>query len=164
MAVGFGIWFIVSPLTFYMVNDIDASPAQQSVIMGLMSLPWAFKIGCGFLTDAFPIYGLRRKPYFIFGWCSWLLCNLVLVVNGKPSIEWLAVFVFLMTLGFVQADVCTDAMIVEKSKAYENDKTRGTLQAFGYSVRFFGAIVGALMGMSNLLMELNLIVRMTVTD
>ena len=34
-------------------------------------------------------------------------------------------------MGFIQADVCTDAMIVERSKKYETVSTRGFLQANG---------------------------------
>lgn len=71
---------------------------------------------------------------------------MILAVIAEPSLPILALFVFLMTCGFVQADVCTDAIIVERSKAYEDDKTRGTLQAKGYMIRFFGAICGAMAG------------------
>jgi MFS family permease len=136
----------MTPIQFYMVDTLDASAAQQSVVIGLLSLPWALKIFFGFITDSLPIYGLRRKPYFILGWCFWTLCNVLLAIIVEPSLPILALMVFLMTCGFVQADVCTDAILVERSKAYEDDDTRGTLQAKGYTIRFFGAICGALAG------------------
>ncbi len=105
LAVGFGMYFILTPLSYYMVDDLDSSAAQQSCVLGLLSLPWALKICCGFLTDSVPIQGLRRKPYFIIGWIIYGVCNAVLAIFGKPSIAVLAVFTFAMTMGFVQADV-----------------------------------------------------------
>ena len=146
LAVGFGIYFIQTPLQFYMVDTLDATAAQQSVVIGLLSLPWAMKLIFGFTSDSFPIYGMRRKPYFIIGWTMWAICNACLAIVGEPNIAVLAFFIFTMTISFLQADVCTDAMIVERSKAYETDKSRGTLQATGYTIRFFGAIIGSVMG------------------
>jgi hypothetical protein len=58
LAVGIGLFFITTPVAFYMVDVINATPAQQSVITGLMALPWALKILCGFLSDSVPIFGL----------------------------------------------------------------------------------------------------------
>jgi MFS family permease len=145
-AVGFGLFFIQTPVAFYMVDTLGASPGQQSVVTGLMSLPWAMKIGCGFLSDSTPIFGLRRKPYFIIGWTVFAVCNAILAIIGEPSIGTLAVLIFTQTLGFVQADVCTDAMIVERSKMYESTETQGTLQATGYIIRFGGGVIGALAG------------------
>lgn len=146
LAVGFGLYFIQTPIAFYMVDSLSATPAQQSVVTGLMALPWAMKIGCGFLSDSTPIMGLRRKPYFIIGWTIFAICNGILALIGTPDIGILAVLIFLQTLGFVLADVCTDAMIVERSKGYESTENQGTLQATGYIIRFGGGVVGALAG------------------
>ena len=70
-----------------------------------------------------PIYGLRRKPYFVIGWSMFIAGNLILAMLKTPNLGMLAVFLFLQTIGFVQADVCTDAMIVERSKSYEHTGT-----------------------------------------
>ena len=146
LSVGFGLYFIQTPLAFYMVNSLSCSPATQAVITGLLSLPWALKIFCGFLSDSVPIFGLRRKPYFILGWCTFAACNAFLASLVNPGVLMLAVFLFLGSLGFVLADVCTDAMIVERSKLYEHTGNQGTLQATGYIIRFFGGIIGAAAG------------------
>jgi hypothetical protein len=104
LSVGFGLYFLSTPLTFYLVDDLNATASQQAMINGLMSLPWALKIVCGFLSDAFPIAGLRRKPYFLLGWGTYIACNLVLAAVGTPGVATLALLVFLMTMGFVQVD------------------------------------------------------------
>lgn len=128
---------------------MDASPAQQSVVMGLIQLPFALKLFCGFLSDSTPIFGLRRKPYFLIGkflvsfssiilspswllgWLIFILSYLSLAIIQQPNIVELALFIFIGGMGFIQADVCTDAMIVERSKKYETISTRGFLQATG---------------------------------
>lgn len=146
LSVGFGLFFIQTPLAFYMVNTLECTPATQAVITGLLSLPWALKILPGFLSDSVPIFGLRRKPYFILGWALFAACNAFLAFSVQPGKLTLAIFLFLQSLGFVQADVCTDAMIVERSKLYEHTGNQGTLQATGYIIRFFGGIIGAAAG------------------
>jgi hypothetical protein len=50
LSVGFGLYFIQTPLTFYMVDSLNATPGQQTVINGLIYLPWALKIFCGILV------------------------------------------------------------------------------------------------------------------
>lgn len=125
---------------------MDATPTQQSVISGLQYLPWALKMFCGFLSDSTPIFGKRRKPYFILGWSLFTVCNLILASFSEPPITILALFFFLMTMSFVLADVCTDAMIVERSKLFEEAENRGHLQASGYIVRMLGCVLGALLG------------------
>jgi len=146
LSVGFGLYFIQAPLQYYMVNDLNSSPAQQSVVMGLLQLPFALKLFCGFLSDSTPIYGKRRKPYFLIGWLIYVVCNIILAILVTPTIAELAVLIFFAGMGFIQADVCTDAMIVERSKKFESIATRGILQANGYIIRFFGSIVGAAFG------------------
>lgn len=146
LAVGFSMYFILTPLAFYMIDILDATPSQQSIIIGLTNLPWALKFVCGFITDSYPIYGLRRKPYLIGGWILYFVFNALLAMLVTPNIAMVALFIFLQTWAFIQADVSTDAMIVERSKIHENDVNRGTFQAQGYIIRFIGAIGGSVLG------------------
>jgi BT1 family len=50
----------------------DVPPDQQNVVFTLIMLPWSFKLVYGFISDNFPIRGMRRKPYLAGGW---LLCR-----------------------------------------------------------------------------------------
>lgn len=45
-------------------------------------LPWSFKILNGLLTDCVPVFGMRRKPYFVIGWCIYVAAGLV---SHQPS-------------------------------------------------------------------------------
>lgn len=50
----------------------------------LASLPWSFKLVYGFISDNFPIRGMRRKPYFVAGWLSYVLINLYTATKHTP--------------------------------------------------------------------------------
>jgi hypothetical protein len=118
--------FYVGPLQYYLSHTIDASPESQAIVSALVQLPWSFKLFCGFLSDALPIRGQRRKPYFIIGWLTFCACNLLLCMMDKPSVTAVALFMFMSTWSFILADVCTDAVFVERSKMFERAGSQGT--------------------------------------
>lgn len=144
--VGMGMSFISTPLTYYCVNVLDASAAQQNIVSTVMSLPWSFKLVYGFLSDTYPIMGMRRKPYFVMGWGAYVACNLWLALLGEPDIRWITLMCFLQTVGYMCADVMTDTMVVERSKEHESAEDRGSFQATGYTVRTFGTVIGSILG------------------
>jgi len=85
--IGFAMTFSSTPLTVYAIHDLEASTAQVNVLGTLISLPWSFKLLYGMLSDCVPIFGQRRKPYFIIGWCIYVATNFVLAGLEKPTIE-----------------------------------------------------------------------------
>ena len=151
--VGFGPALLGTPLSVYMVKTLDASPAQQNTIGILMTLPWTFKVVYGFISDAFPIWGMRRKPYFLIGWAINILSySLLALLSPTPDgplnaaekerrILQLSALLLLGTFGSIMADVMTDTLIVERAKSEPKD-SRGTFQSTCYSVRFMGSILG----------------------
>lgn len=60
-----------------------ASPSQQNVVMTLAMLPWSFKLIYGFISDNFPINGMRRKPYFIIGWSIYVVTNIMIATTRE---------------------------------------------------------------------------------
>jgi hypothetical protein len=143
--VGFGPSFAGTPLSVYMVKTLNASPAQQNTIGILMTLPWCFKVAYGFMSDGYPIFGQRRKPYFIIGYIINISSTACLAWLKTPSLGQLSTLIFTSTVGQIMADVMTDTMVVERAKL-ESEEFRGTFQAMCYSVRFFGGIIGSTIG------------------
>lgn len=143
--IGVALQLLRTPLIVYFISDLDASASDVNVLFTVMAVPWCFKVLYGFLSDCVPISGLRRKPYFMFGWVVYVLSNLILTVTYQPSIQMCIFLVFIMTAGYMLADVMTDALIVERSQ-YETQANRGTMQSKGYIIRFFGSTVGATIG------------------
>ncbi|CAN0083077.1 unnamed protein product [Discosporangium mesarthrocarpum] len=84
ISVGFALSFLRTPLTYYLVHELDATPAQQNVLLTLALLPWSFKMVYGFISDSFPVWGMRRKPYFLAGWSIFVSLNLLTATLERP--------------------------------------------------------------------------------
>jgi len=144
--VGFGMSFLGTPLSYYMIDTLYSTAEQQNVVGILSSLPWSFKLLYGFLSDGVPINGQRRKPYFIIGWCIYIASNFWLALLGEPSIVWIAGLMLAQTMGYMLSDVMTDTMVVERSKSFEDVDSRGSFQAAGYTIRTAGTCFGSVFG------------------
>ena len=108
---GFLPALIANPTTVFMVDMLDATSAQQNTVAVAYSLPWCFKVGFGFLTDAFPLSRTsRRKPYFVLGFAIHMVANACLA--RFTSVAQLATCSFFATFGRIMSDVM-DAMMVE---------------------------------------------------
>ena len=77
--VGFISAFTQTPLSVFMIESLVMEPSQQNTISVLQMMPWSFKLVYGFLSDACPICGLRRKPYLFLGYAITSLAYLVRV-------------------------------------------------------------------------------------
>ena len=152
-ATGFSLYFFQTPIFFYMVDTLDASPSSQSLITGIMFVPWGLKIIFGTIVDIYADTALRlcgsmgrRKPFLFLGWLIFIASNMILASLNEPSLAMLALFIFIMSCAYIQADVANDALIVERSQACESEDERGSLQAKGYIIRFSGSVLGSIMG------------------
>jgi hypothetical protein len=157
-----------SPLVNVFPLDLNATQAQQTTLSSIRSLPASFKLIFGFLSDNVPIFGYRRKPYMLFGWllASLSLFMLLLLSNlhvtpgnagcfesadsaeetvppdDAPSIAFLSLSLLGFGTGFWLADVMGDSIVAERAKL-EPAESRGSIQSFCYSCRFFGLMVAA---------------------
>lgn len=64
---------------------LGAEAGSQNVVNIMAQLPWSFKLIFGFISDNFPLCGMRRKPYFIMGWAVYALVNLYVAANPEPG-------------------------------------------------------------------------------
>ena len=76
-----------SPLVNVFPLDLGATPAQQTSISAIRSLPASFKLVFGFMSDNLPVMGYRRKPYMFFGWFMASLSLVFLLANSNLSIQ-----------------------------------------------------------------------------
>ncbi|RLN98125.1 hypothetical protein BBJ28_00016001 [Nothophytophthora sp. Chile5] len=60
----------VLPSTIYpfMQVYLNSSGAKVATATALVSLPTSFKVFFGIMSDCFPIFGYRRRPYMVIGW------------------------------------------------------------------------------------------------
>lgn len=62
---GLGGAFYRVATEYYMKDVQKVQPSEAQVFQGITSIPWLVKPLWGLLTDVLPIYGYRRRPYFI---------------------------------------------------------------------------------------------------
>jgi hypothetical protein len=147
LSVGLVMSLIQTPLNVYMVTVLGAEPPLQNTIAILQTLPWSLKLVFGFISDAFPICGMQRKPYLTIGALLYSFAFMTYGLMGVDSIVMLSLCIFIGTLGLIQMDVMADTMCVQRSR-FEKEESMGQLQASFYSIRFAGGLAGAIIGAS----------------
>ena len=136
-------------VSFFLKDDLGLTPAQVAALTGISSLPWIIKPVFGFISDGFPIFGYRRRPYLILsgflGTISWLA--LATVVNNG----WEATAVILLTsVSVAISDVIVDSLIVERARE-ESIAKSGSLQSLSWGFSALGGLITAYL--SGLLLE-----------
>ena len=83
-----GLVYGVLPATIYpfLQSYLNSSGTQVVTASTLVVLPWSFKVFYGIVSDCFPIFGYRRRPYMIIGWtiCFIMLLIMAILPVGKP--------------------------------------------------------------------------------
>jgi hypothetical protein len=69
------------------------------------ALPWSFKLLYGMLSDCVPVFGLRRKPYFLLGWLLYVSANVALALLGAPTVRALVPLVSRNATGMIERAV-----------------------------------------------------------
>lgn len=107
----------------------------------LVTIFWSYKIVFGFLSDCFPLFGWKRKPYIAAGWilCASFLFALASLGSGITT-RHLVLMLTLANLGYVMADVAADGFMVWIAHREPMHK-RGRMQTLIYATSSFGQIV-----------------------
>ncbi|TMW57053.1 hypothetical protein Poli38472_002978 [Pythium oligandrum] len=160
--------YLVYPfLTAYLNMEGTATSSASA----LLSIPWSLKVFIGMLSDNFPIFGYRRRPFMIFGWTMCAVCLFVMAVIPMPKPYFIKpeyrelevaelidgvtvnesapdsgakyiVLMMLASLGYVFADVAADAVVVEYAQR-EPEAIRGRTQTAIYTTRTFFMIISS---------------------
>ena len=104
------------PITFLLKDTFGLSAGQTAMFFSITVIPWLVKPVYGLVSDFVPLFGRRRKSYFLL--TSGLAAAMGLILSLLPSYTYwkVAVFFTLMGLGLAFTDVLTDAMMVENGQ------------------------------------------------
>ncbi len=117
------------------------SVAKITFVTSVASIPWFFKIVYGAISDAIPLWKLRRKPYLII--CSILSCvGWMLLGILPPTEQWFILSMFIVNIGLAATDVITDGLIVE----FSTRKSAQVYQSISWGARSFGAVLSGYVG------------------
>ncbi len=144
-SLGFSLAFIKNPMCYYFVSVRNVEPDFLNVLVTFIALPFCFKVIFGVISDNFPIFHYRRKPYIYLGWSLFSICSLWLTQIKSLSFKLAIGVLFTMIWGLTIADVAADALVVEWSQI-EHVSVRGKLQLYCYIARFLGSFIGVTLG------------------
>jgi folate/biopterin transporter len=120
-------------LSFFLKDELGLHPAEIASLTAISIIPWLIKPLYGFLSDALPLFGYRRRTYLVaagmIGTSSWLW----LAFAGHSVLE-VAAASILSSLSVAISDVVADSLVVERVRGQPVARS-GALQAlcWGYS-------------------------------
>lgn len=146
-ASGLCAYLLSTPLTYFLVMELNASAADLLTIKGITKLPASFGFLVGICADVLPLRPNQNfKPYLCLGWILATLGYLRVALNStSPSIELLAVAGIISATGLTVVEVTSNAMLVLLSRS-EPEVGRGRQQAKANTAKIFGMAVGELAG------------------
>lgn len=111
-----GMYYVPNQvLTLTLKEKLGLSASQVATFGWITLLPWIIKPVYGLLSDSFPLFGYRRKSYFLL--TSALATGAALGLGVVQPTYWtLVLLIGTLGLGIAFTDVLTDAMMVENGK------------------------------------------------
>jgi MFS family permease len=111
-----GMWGLpVQPMTI-VLKERGLTAGQVADFMLLATAPWLIKPVYGLLSDFVPLFGRRRKSYFLVASALAALAGLVLAVSSEHTYWRMAGWYTAMGFGLAFTDVMTDALMVETGR------------------------------------------------
>ena len=134
-----GMWYLPNQTITIVLKDRGLAAGQVADFFLLSTIPWLIKPAYGLLSDFVPLFGRRRKSYFLLtcglaAGAGLVLASGVLIARGPIHTYDLGITLFgtrystgftlvagvglftLMALGLAFTDVLTDAMMVEHGR------------------------------------------------
>jgi len=109
-----GMWYLPNlSITFLLKDTFGLSAAQTATFFSITVIPWLIKPVYGLISDFVPLFGQRRKSYFLLTSGIATAMGLILGLMGSYTYWGIAIFFTLMGLGLAFTDVLTDALMVE---------------------------------------------------
>ena len=139
-----GMWYLPNlSLTFLLKETWHLSAGQTADFFAITIIPWLIKPVYGLLSDFVPLFGWRRRSYFL------LTTGLAAVMGGllgrlhTYTYGQVAFYLTLMGLGLAFSDVLTDAMMVENGQRLA---LTGPFQAVQWAAISAASIVVGMVG------------------
>jgi MFS family permease len=130
------------PLQNLLKNGLHESRTATSAFFFLAGIAWYFKPLAGILTDAFPVFGSRRRTYLVasasLGALIWLA--VCVVPRQYNALLWM---MMLLSIFMMTASTVIGAILVEAAQA---SGASGRLTALRFAVQYSCSIVAALGG------------------
>lgn len=126
---------------YFLKDTIGLSEVEAATLDALVILPWTIKPLYGFISDAFPIFKRRRKPYLLF---ASLINSIGWIYFGLFAENYAQAIIALLVsqVGLGITDVIADGLVIEKS----TKETVGKLQSLCWTSIAVAGVVTSLVG------------------
>jgi len=119
-----GMWGLPTQPMTIVLKERGLTSGQVADFMLIATVPWLIKPAYGLLSDFVPLFGRRRKSYFLLTSALASASGVVLALLSEHSYWKMAGWYTAMGFGLAFTDVLTDALMVE------NGRPRGLTGAF----------------------------------
>ncbi len=123
------------PLTIYLKENLELSPAQLATFSSLVFIPWMIRPLYGIIGDAVPLFGYQFKSYFVSCYALTLTVLLGLSTFQPYTFSWLVITITLVNIFIAFSDVLTDKIMVVRGRILGNT---ARLQAAQWTALGFG--------------------------
>ena len=138
-----GMWYLPNQTITIVFKDSGFSAGQVATFFTISTVPWLIKPVYGLLPDFVPLFGRRRKSYFLLTSALAASAGLALGFMTERPYWWLAGLFTVMGLGLAFTDVLTDALMVESGKPLG---LTGAFQAVQWACIYGASILVGVMG------------------
>jgi MFS family permease len=138
-----GMWYLPNQTITIVFKELGMSAGQVATFFSMAVVPWLLKPVYGLLSDFVPVFGYRRRSYFIGGSALACLAAVAVVVVGGSGYWSLAIFFTMMGFGLAFTDVVTDAVMVENGRKLN---LTGAFQSVQWAAIYGASILVGLIG------------------
>ena len=138
-----GMWSLPNQTITISFKDLGFSAGQVATFFMLTTWPWWIKPAYGLLSDFVPLFGRRRKSYFLCVSAAAAAAGMTLGLSRSHPYWWLGMLAAAMGLGLAFSDVLTDALMVETGRAHG---LIGAFQAIQWSAIYTAAVLVGVLG------------------
>ena len=112
-----GMWYLPNQTIRGVLKDRGLSAGQVDTFFLIATFAWNVKPLYGLISDFVPLFGSRRRSYFLLTTALAVVAGATLGASATHPYLWLVGLVALMGLGLAFTDVLTDALMVENGRA-----------------------------------------------
>jgi predicted MFS family arabinose efflux permease len=113
-----GMWYLPNQAITVFFKDQGLSPSMVANFFLIATVPWLIKPVYGLVSDFVPLFGRRRKSYFILTTLLSATSGAWLSLFSEHAFWGLALSFAAMGLGLAFSDVLTDALMVEEGRPH----------------------------------------------
>ena len=115
-AQGFKCFLDLSLLNLYK-EVMKLEPAEVQAFIGVIAIPWSFKIIYGFASDNLQVFNSKRRGHLLMNTMCCILSMAAIIVFGVQFGKYfVTVCVFITQINMAYCDTVTDALTVQATK------------------------------------------------